>query len=302
MLDRSERERTERSARIQRLEAAIARDEQLGPLVSRVITVLDDAAAAIAERLAEFRAALAADREAGEHVAVELRACAQEEATLHSQLHSENEALTAHEVRAQRVRDQVAEVHRDVHELAGRLELEAAPAESALSDEERDGLTTRLGRLNRRREQLGPVNPLAQEEYAGALEHVEELERQRADLETALRELEKLIADTDQQIKETFEETFEAAARNFEELSEQLFPGGRGRLRLVSERGGPAAVLGGQPAPESPAEDSADEGSEGEAADGSEGEEAPEEDVLGVEIEITPAGKAMKRLSLLSGG
>jgi chromosome segregation protein len=297
MLDRSERERTERAARIQRLEATIARDEQLCPLVSRVIEALKDAAAAISERLAVFRAALAADREAGEHVAAELRACAQEEATLHGQLHSENEGLTAHEVRAQRVRDQVAEVQRDVHELAGRLELEAAPAQSPLGDEERDGLTTRLERLNRRREQLGPVNPLAQEEYAEALEHVEELERQRADLETALRELERLIADTDQQIKETFEETFEAAARNFEELSEQLFPGGKGRLRLVSERGGPASVLGAQPSPTSSAD-----GEVGEGPEGDEGEGTPEEDLLGVEIEITPAGKAMKRLSLLSGG
>ncbi len=211
----------------------------------------------------------------------------------------QNEGLTTHEVRAQRVRDQVADAERDVQHLAGRLELEAAPADSPLGEEERATLSTRLERLNRRREQLGPVNPLAQEEYAEALEHVEELERQRADLETALRELEKLIADTDRQIKETFEETFEAAARNFEELSEQLFPGGRGRLRLVSERGGPASVLGGQPAPRAEGDDDADAGEseEGEASEGT-----PEEDLLGVEIEITPAGKAMKRLSLLSGG
>jgi chromosome segregation protein len=299
MVDRSERERAEREAQIQRLKATIARDEQLGPVVTTVLEALSEAAAAISERLVAFRAALAADREAGEHVAAELRTCAQEEANLHGQLQAENEGLTTHEVRAQRVRDQVADATREVEQVAGRLELEASPAESALGDDERDALSTRLERLNRRREQLGPVNPLAQEEYAEALEHVEELERQRADLETALRELDKLITDTDKQIKETFEETFEAAARNFEELSEQLFPGGKGRLRLVSERGGPAPVLGGQPAPTAEGEDDegSAEGDEGEGRDGT-----PEEDVLGVEIEITPAGKAMKRLSLLSGG
>ena len=59
--------------------------------------------------------------------------------------------------------------------------------------------------MARRREQLGPVNPLAQEEYAEAVAHVEELEAQRSDLETALRELEKLIADTDKQIRTTFD-------------------------------------------------------------------------------------------------
>jgi chromosome segregation protein len=125
------------------------------------------------------------------------------------------------------------------------------------------------------------------------VEHVEELERQRTDLESALRELEKLITDTDRQIRETFEETFVAAARNFEELAGQLFPGGRGRLRLVSEREAPARILGGG-GTESGATESADDGEEPEVAE--------EEDVLGVEIEITPAGKDMKRLSLLSGG
>ena len=74
------------------------------------------------------------------------------------------------------------------------------------------------------------MNPLAEQEYAEALAHVEELERQRTDLESAMRELEKLIKDTDRQIKETFEETFAAAAENFEELAAQLFPGGRGRI------------------------------------------------------------------------
>ncbi len=128
--------------------------------------------------------------------------------------------------------------------------------------------------------------------------HVEELERQRGDLEAALRELHGLIADTDRQIRETFEETFAAAAANFEELAAQLFPGGKGRLRLVSERE-PARVLGGQDARART------------RARRSRRRRRPETDgaaartrrtSLGVEIEITPAGKAMKRLSLLSGG
>ena len=60
-----------------------------------------------------------------------------------------------------------------------------------------------------------------------------------------MRELEGLIRDTDRRIREAFEETFEAAAQNFEEVVEQLFPGGRGRLRLVREDAGPRPVLGG---------------------------------------------------------
>jgi chromosome segregation protein len=142
------------------------------------------------------------------------------------------------------------------------------------------------------------VNPLAKAEYDEALAHVEELERQRTDLETAMRELRALIRDTDRQIRETFEQTFTAAARNFEELAEKLFPGGRGRLRLVQEDSGPRPVLGGaQDADEAAAEDAPDDG----APDDGEASGDPEDNV-GVEIEITPAGKSMKRLTLLSGG
>ena len=61
------------------------------------------------------------------------------------------------------------------------------------------------------------------------------MEGRRADLETALRELRSVIRDTDRQIQETFQQTFDAAARNFEELVGHVFPGGSGRLRLVSE-------------------------------------------------------------------
>ena len=203
-------------------------------------------------------------------------------------------------MRLQRARDQAGDAETELARIAQRLELAAEAAQEALSGEERQILDGRLERVARRREQLGPVNPLAQEEYAEAVAHVEELEAQRADLETALRELEKLIADTDKQIRTTFEQTFAATAAAFEELAAQLFPGGEGRLRLVSghDPTHPARVIGGQEAPESGGD--SDDADGEERADGDDLE--PEEDLLGVEIEITPAGKDCKRLSLLSGG
>jgi chromosome segregation protein len=301
MLERAEREQREREARIARLEAAAAQDATLAPAVQAVIEAIDAAAAAIAEQAAGFDEALAADRQAGEHLAGELRSCAQQEAAIHADLHRENEALTQAEVRLQRSRDQASDAQGELEALAVRLELDAEPAEEPLGEAEHQTLADRIARLARRREQLGPVNPLAQDEYADALEHVEELERQRADLEKALRELQKLIADTDKQIRETFEATFEATARNFEELAGKLFPGGRGKLRLVAEHDRPAHVLGGAVATQDgePGEDEdEDEERALEADDGGE----PVEDLLGVEIEITPAGKECKRLTLLSGG
>jgi len=298
LAERAERDRAERTARIAQAEQRLERERILVPQAERVVTVLAEAASAIAARVELFDAELAAHREAGEHVAVELRACAREEAELQGRLKRDGEAVTGAEVRAQQARDRMAEADAELRALAEPLGLEPTPAEQPLPDEERAQLADRIARLQRRREQLGPVNPLAQQEYDEAVAHVEELERQRNDLEAALRELSTLIRDTDRQIRETFEATFDAAAKNFEELAEQLFPGGRGRLRLVREDAGPRPVLGGERA-DADAETGVEDPADDAAADV---EEREEDDLLGVEIEITPAGKAMKRLSLLSGG
>jgi chromosome segregation protein len=296
--DRAAKERTERAARIERLNAMVERDQRLTPVAERLATTLEAALAAVNSRVEILEAELAADREAGEGVASELRACAAQEAQIQQRLREHGETVTVAEVRAQQIRDQEHEVAHELAGLAERLGLSPEPAEEPLADEQAEALRTRIERLQRRREQLGPVNPLAKAEYDEAIAHVEELERQRTDLETALRDLRAFIRDCDRQIRETFEETFTAAAQNFERLAEQLFPGGRGRLRLVREDVGPKPVLGGaeQPATE-------EEAARAEDAEPEEEETGLDpDDALGVEIEITPAGKSMKRLTLLSGG
>ena len=296
--ERAAREREERQARIAFLTDKLARDRELVPFSERLGTVLAAALELVTAHVGAVDAELEADREDGDGVAAELRACASEEAAIQQRLREGGEVVTGVEVRAQQLRDQAAEAGNELAQLAERLGLDAEPAPEALDPEAAEQLRQRVERLVRRREQLGPVNPLAKAEYDEALERVEDLEAQRTDLETAMRELKTLIRDTDRQIRESFEETFTAAAKNFEELSERLFPGGRGRLRLVREDSGPRRVLGGQEeqaASEDAAEAEAD--AEEAAASGLD----PDDDI-GVEIEITPAGKSMKRLSLLSGG
>ncbi|MGH2805569.1 MAG: AAA family ATPase, partial [Thermoleophilaceae bacterium] len=221
----------------------------------------------------------------GEHAAAALRACAHEEAGLQARLREASEGVTSAEVTAQQARDGAAEVERDLNALASRLGHRPEPSTDPLPEEEREALAARVERLARRREQLGPVNPLAAQEYREAVAHVEELEAQRRDLESALAELESLIKETDRRIRESFEQTFKAAAGNFEDVVQHLFPGGRGRLRLVHPEQGPRPVIAGEEAPN--AHEPEDEEPQTEA---------------GVEIEVTPPGKATKRLSLLSGG
>jgi chromosome segregation protein len=160
-----------------------------------------------------------------------------------------------------------------------------------MSEEERAEIDRRLERLERRRAQIGPVNPLAEREYDEAREHVESLQAQREDTERAMRELETLIRDIDNEIERAFETTFDATAKNFEEMVEHLFPGGRGVLRRVSLR-----PVREEERPSGEQETPTD-------AEPEPDEEAEEErEELGVEIEVTPAGKSTRKLSLLSGG
>jgi chromosome segregation protein len=155
------------------------------------------------------------------------------------------------------------------------------------------------------------VNPLAEREYEEAVAHVEELEGQRRDLEDAMKELQGLIRETDRLIRDSFAETFEAAAKNFEDVIERLFPGGRGALRRVSAPRGPRPVLGGEEEQEALPEAGFAERAAGEqdgqpSADPAAGLPADGQysdlNTFGVEIEVTPAGKTTRRLSLLSGG
>jgi chromosome segregation protein len=333
--ERREAERVQRLMRIERLGRQRLADTAAVPLAAGLAAALQSAGEAVQARLVELERELAADRLEGEQSAGELRACAAQEADLQTQLRGAGEAVTAAEVAAQRLRDQAAEAELELAGVIERLRLggtataAAADGESdgvdthehedgaggehpaggeppALGEEEIEALRARVERLQRRREQLGPVNPLAQQDYAEAVAYVEELESQRTDLETALRELRGVIAETDRQIEETFAQTFTAAARNFEELVGDVFPGGSGRLKLVTEERGPRPVLGGQslPAGEGAGEEAIEAAAEAEEEEGAQGGRPghEEQELPGVEIEITPAGKATKRLSLLSGG
>jgi chromosome segregation protein len=292
--ERLTRERAERDARVAGLEEALAADLRLEPVGQRATDLLLEPLRVVRERAAVLEQAVQDDRAAGEDVAGRLRSCAQREADLSTRIRRTVERLTAGEVALQRARDQEREIVVELEALAERLGLPPEPAEEALDDETAQALRDRIARLQKRRETLGPVNPLATQAYEEAREHVETLETQRGDLETALRELRAFVRDTDRQIRETFERTFAACAQNFEELAQHVFPGGRGRLRLVRET--PEDDQGESGEPEGDGAGGARDLDDADQAD------ADRDEDLGVEIEITPAGKSMKRLTLMSGG
>jgi chromosome segregation ATPase len=294
---RSGAERASRHAR--RAEGLLGerRREQLRAQLASGEALLDDvraaaAAAAAAEtairvRVERIEARVVGGEGDGDEIAEEMRACSQREYELQAEMKQASDKLTEVEVEAAHFGDRRAEAAKELASIAERLGEEVEPATQPLGEEERTEIDRRLERLERRRAQIGPVNPLAEREYEEAREHVESLQRQREDTERGMHELEALIRDIDREIERAFERTFEATAKNFEEMVEHLFPGGRGRLRRVSLR--PAAEVTAAEGTAAP-----------DAEEDEDGEEEREE--LGVEIEVTPAGKSTRKLSLLSGG
>ncbi len=220
----------------------------------RLVEALRSAAGFAGRFEAPLRARVDAGAERAGALAGDLRRLGAAEAELRREAAEANERAGAIDVEVARLEVEAGEARRRLEDSG------AEPAEG----EDREELIQRVDRLERRRETLGQVNPLAKEEYAREKERLAELAEQRADLEASLEELERLRADLDATVELRFAETYEAIETHFHEVATTLFPGGEGRLRLTEP----------------------DE--EGEAA--------------GIEVELRPAGKRITRLSLLSGG
>jgi chromosome segregation protein len=221
-------------------------------MAERLVAALD---ASSAERLeAPLRARVDAGATRTGGLADELRRLGAAEVELRRKAADARERLSAIEVERARVEAEAAEARRRL-QSAG-----AAPTEG----DDRDALADRAERLERRREALGQVNPLAKQEYEQEKERLVELQTQREDLERSLEELANLRDELAQTVERRFTETFAAVEANFAEVAATLFPGGEGRLRLTEPDDDD-----GQP---------------------------------GIEVELRPAGKKVTRLSLLSGG
>jgi chromosome segregation protein len=212
-------------------------------------------ATSVADRLqAPVRARADAGAQRSSELGAELRRLGAEEVELRQAAELASERATEVEVELARLAAEIAEAERRLDEAGS----------DAAEGDDRDELAGRVERLEARREALGKVNPLAKEEYEAEKERLEELSQQRLDLEQSLDEVAKLRDELAETVHRRFEETFSAVSRHFEEVAGTLFPGGEGRLRLVS----------------------ADE----------------EDSDEGIEVELRPAGKRITRLSLLSGG
>jgi len=152
-----------------------------------------------------------------------------------------------------------------VETLRRDLDVEPEAAEAAPLPELPEGATAagRVRELERELRLLGPINPLALEEFNELNQRHQFLEEQLEDVRSTRRDLNRVIAAIDGEIQTVFASAFADVSANFTQLFASLFPGGSGALKLTA----PDDLL-----------------------------------ATGIEVEAKPGGKNVKKLSLLSGG
>jgi len=127
----------------------------------------------------------------------------------------------------------------------------------------REEQVKRLRAAERSLSMLGRVNPLALEEFSAMEERHKFLTEQLEDLKRTRKDLLDIVREVDTRVEQVFTEAYADVEKAFDQTFARLFPGGEGRLVLTD----PGDMLN-----------------------------------TGIEVEARPAGKKVKRLSLLSGG
>ena len=246
-------------------EAAAERRRELDrtqTALDRLSALVQDRSVIIEERLTDYRERRRQQSEAARAVAARLDDLRRNRA-------AEEKALGEVRERVQRAEIDHAEtelrIESAVEALRRDLDCEPEVAMAAELPELADGTTpaARVRELERDLRLMGPINPLALEEFEALQERHEFLEQQLEDVKESRRELAKVIRAIDGEIVSVFAAAFADVAANFEALFETLFPGGQGRLRLTE----PDDLL-----------------------------------ATGIEVEAKPSGKNVRKLSLLSGG
>ncbi len=231
-------------------------------LTVRLTEVVGQRLGIVDVELDELRARRQAQSDQARAIATELdglrRQRSQKERTLDELRERANRVeLTEAEVKV-RLEAAVESIRRD-------LDTEPHVAMQATCPQLPEGVTApaRIRELERDLKIMGPVNPLALQEFEELQERHGFLQGQLDDIRSTRRELNKVIRAIDEEIVTVFASAFADVADNFEQLFDTLFPGGKGRLKLTD----PENLLS-----------------------------------TGIEIQAQPSGKNVKKLSLLSGG
>ena len=271
--DQREAQRAALASRVEALQARRARAEaQLAAQVEEVakarrrVDELETSRAGFeAERVAAERAHAAAlaslEAAPSDAATIEVDALTEQLLVLEKEHMARQVALAHHEDALAAARGLLGDEELVLADLAARM---GAAGEVEPGEEEMDWEKTQreIARLERQIHQLGPVNPLAVEEYERDSERLGAIAGQLDDLVRTREGLVKLSDELSAEIDRRFEAVFGAVAFNFQETFATLFVNGKATLKL----------------------------------------DDPDADEPGVEILAQPAGKRMRGIRLLSGG
>lgn len=151
-----------------------------------------------------------------------------------------------------------------ISDMAEQYELYPSQAEEyVIKDADKQDIAMRLNSVKQQIRALGTVNLSSIEEYKEVSERYGFMSEQLSDVNSSKRELEKLIDELTETMKQQFTDSFDRINMNFKAIFTELFGGGKAELLLTN----PDDVL-----------------------------------ESGIEINVAPPGKVIKSLSLLSGG
>ncbi|MDN4172828.1 chromosome segregation protein SMC [Nocardioides sp. SOB77] len=274
---RGEREaRAKAAQRRERLLREGRAAEAVGTAVAHVLTRLEVSVSRAAEARTAVEQARAGREEQLREVRTRLRDLGREHDELVSSAHRDELARAQQRMRIEQLEQRAVEelgLAPDVlvADYGPDRPVPVAPAPDAAEDDPapepvpfvRAEQEKRLRSAERALATLGRVNPLALEEFSAMEERHKFLTEQLEDLRKTRKDLLDIVREVDTRVEQVFTEAYADVERAFDATFARLFPGGEGRLVLTD----PSSML-----------------------------------TTGIEVEARPAGKKVKRLSLLSGG
>ena len=261
-----ESQRESQQAQLQRMNAEIDLAKSSEAAASAEILELDSQAERVESEIAQIAVqvvAAEAELRESEASAIEAKLDAQRLQMRASQQDWERrraeEALTT----AQAATERLAERREELRRFAiDELSLES-PTPVELVTESVASVDRRIVELRRLLETLGPVNPLAPDQYRNDHAQLEDSKAQITDLEGAEANLRNLALELQRQLRDEFLQTFNAVNTEFSRLFAELFGGGEASMTLTSPN---------------------------------------DVEQTGVEIHVRLPGKRRQELALLSGG
>ncbi len=279
LLKAAQAERDARAKAAARRERLIREGEVAGAVgrgVAVVLQRLEVSIAAAAEERTTVEQARRGREEELMAIRTRLRDLAKEHDELVNTVHRDEMARTQQRMRIEQLEERaIEELGLDVEALVADYGPQnLVPASLPAAGEERDvepdpvpfvreEQQKRLRSAERALSMLGKVNPLALEEFSALEERHKFLTEQLEDLKKTRRDLMDIVREVDDRVEQVFTEAWTDVRDAFDHVFKRLFPGGEGKLVLTD----PSDMLN-----------------------------------TGIEVEARPAGKKVKRLSLLSGG